>query len=125
MEQLSCPRGHIIGVRDCGHHQAIVYRCKTVLCPDCERIRAARATAAWQPTLEKLPNLKSLTLTIKNGGQLKERLKVLDESFRALLDFRIGRNNRYRIRRTVATALDRKIARGKLTRERGGAWGSQ
>ena len=40
-----------------------------------------------------------MTLTIRNGTDLAERLTVLDISFRKLLDYRLGRNNRNRLKK--------------------------
>jgi len=96
-----CPTGYLALKRGCGHQQAVAMTCKSPLCPTCEKERAIRVQKRWTATLKTLPGLKLMTLTITNGQDLAERLTALDSAFRSLLDFRIGRNNRALIKRTV------------------------
>src|SRR5215218_2505318 len=110
-----CPTGYIAFARGCGHHQAAAIRCKSILCVDCERERAERIQARWLPTLESLPQLKFVTLTIPNGHDLAERLKFLDQSFRRLLDFRCGRNTRIKLKKAVAISVTKSVAAGTLS----------
>ncbi len=82
-------------------------KCGSPLCAECERERIARIVERWTEPLEALPTLKMMTLTIRNGEDLAERLKVLDTSFRKLMDFRLGRNNRARLKKRVLGVIDR------------------
>ena len=96
-----CPTGIIAFKRTCGHQQAVVMKCGSPLCAECERERIARIVERWTEPLEALPSLKLMTLTIRNGEEAAERLKVLDTSFRKLMDFRLGRTNLRRLKKRV------------------------
>lgn len=102
-----CPSGIIAFKRTCGHQQAVVMKCGSPLCAECERERIAHIVERWTEPLEALPTLKMMTLTIRNGEHLSERLKVLDTSFRKLMDFRLGRNNRTRLKKRVSGVINR------------------
>lgn len=117
-----CPTGFIALERGCGHHQAVPTKCKSILCPDCERERAGKIHERWTPIIEALPDVKLMTLTIKNGEELVERLSTLDKSFRRLLDIRIGKNNRNKIRRKVEKKLNYLVAKTRLTQEKADQW---
>ena len=81
-----------------------------------------RVQRRWLHTLEVLPNLKLMTLTIRNGSDLAERLALLDTSFRKLLDFRIGRNNRGKIERKVNTYVNDLLANRSISEEQAQKW---
>ena len=63
-----------------------------------------------------------MTLTIQNGQDLAERLKVLDTAFRNLLDIRLGRNNRKKIQRLVFAKITDLKATGSITEETAEQW---
>ena len=117
-----CPTGYLAVKRGCGHQQAIAMTCKSPLCPSCERERAQRVQKRWTATLKALPDLKLMTLTITNGQDLDERLATLDEAFRNLLDFRIGRNNRALIRRVVTEKAETLQQEGTITQDTREQW---
>lgn len=71
------------------------HSCKVgLLCCGCAAIRAAKAAKAYQSkvehVLERKPALKPvfITLTVKNGHYLRERMEHLQEAFRRLLERR-------------------------------------
>lgn len=113
-----CPSQALALKRACGHQQAVLIKCHSPLCPECERDRAARLHDRWINTLAWLPNLKMLTLTIENGHNLKERITTLYEARRRLLDLRLGRNNRNNIRRAVQADTAQKVKAGTLTQDK-------
>lgn len=117
-----CPTGYLAVKRACGHQQAIALRCKSPLCPSCERERSLRVQRRWTATLKALPEVKLLTLTIQNGDDLKERLNILDTAFRGFMDFRIGRNNRKLIRNLVADKIAELVAAAKIDTETATRW---
>lgn len=63
-----------------------------------------------------------MTLTIRNGIDLAERLTLLDASFRKLLDFRIGRNNRGKIKREVTSYINKLLDNKKINQEQADKW---
>jgi hypothetical protein len=79
--------------RSCGVSEIVPLDCGDPLCPDCEKRRSKERRAHWSPVFEAMRNPRMLTLTIKNGVDLKERIGVLQASFRKLLDFRYGARN--------------------------------
>lgn len=117
-----CPTGYIALKRECGHQQAVAIKCKSPLCPTCERERAAKVAKRWRPTLEGLPELKLMTLTLRSGHDLAPHLAELDTGFRALLDFRIGKDNRAMIEGKVSAKVAELQARGSISTEQGNQW---
>lgn len=124
MTERPCPTGFIAFKRDCGHKQAIPIKCKSPLCPNCERARAQRVQRRWIATLKTLPELKFMTLTIVSGKNLAERLQVLDTAFRSLLDTRLGRNNRHKIQRIVFAKIESLRTSQAITEDTAQAWQS-
>lgn len=113
-----CPSQALALKRACGHQQAVLIKCHSPLCPQCEKERAARIHERWVNSLAWLPNLKMMTLTIQNGSDLKERINTLYTARRRLLDLRLGRNNRANIRRAVQADTERKVQAGTLTQDK-------
>lgn len=77
----------------CGIGRMIPQDCGDPLCIECERNRARDRQKKWLPVLESMKSPRMLTLTIKNGSDLAERIRLLQVSFRHLLDLRIGARN--------------------------------
>lgn len=63
-----------------------------------------------------------MTLTLKSGKELAPHLAELDKAFRALLDFRIGRNNRAKIRQRVAAKIESLRASSTITEQTANEW---
>ena len=79
--------------RTCGAGTIVPLDCGDSLCPDCEKRRSRERREHWNPVFEAMRNPRMITLTIRNGSDLKERIMVLQKSFRKLLDFRYGPRN--------------------------------
>ena len=56
-----------------------------------------------------------MTLTVKGEEKLTPQLQTLDKSFRGLLDYRLGKYNRQRIKARVTKKLEALKAQGKDT----------
>jgi hypothetical protein len=105
--------------RTCGEGQIVPLDCGDPLCPDCEKRRSAERRAHWRPVFEAMRNPRMITLTIRNGSQLKERIGVLQSSFRKLLDFRYGSRNLARLEKMLIPFLaehyQRLLIEGEIT----------
>lgn len=121
----ACPSSAVLLSRACGHHQAALIKCHNPLCPDCERERAGRIREKWEGTLAMLADLKLMTLTIANGHDLAERIATLRTSRKRLLQLRIGRNNRARIRRAVEIAIAQALSAGRIDQAKADKWRTQ
>lgn len=82
----------VIG-RTCGAGQLVPVDCGDPLCPECEKRRSSERREHWKPVFTSMRSPRMITLTIKSGDELKERIKVLQSSFRRLLDYRLGPRN--------------------------------
>jgi hypothetical protein len=89
--------------RDCGSAAPVGMDCGDPLCLDCERARARERRQRWTPAIMAMRYPVMLTLTIKNGPDLKERLVSMQKFFRKFLDLRLGVRNRVKF---MELALD-------------------
>lgn len=78
----------------CGPARAVPVDCGDIFCVECEKMRAARRAAGWLPVIKKMRSSVMLTPTIKDGGDLRDRIQVYQASFRRFLDTRLGARNR-------------------------------
>lgn len=85
--------GYIYLTTDCGQNYFVPVLCTDPLCARCERIKAHRKRDKWYPVLRNMRSPKLITLTVKNGPNLKERIEFLQTSFKALLQMRLGPEN--------------------------------
>ena len=83
--------GSLVGVKKCGECQHIdegslvaVSTCKVRLCTSCQRKRAEVMKRIVDMAMELIDKPRMVTLTVKNGWNLKERVKHLVESFKRL-----------------------------------------
>jgi hypothetical protein len=83
--------------RSCGVGEIVPMDCGDPLCPDCEKRRSKERRDHWKPVFEAMRNPRMITLTIRNGADLKERIKVFQKAFRKLLDYRYGPRNLARV----------------------------
>jgi hypothetical protein len=87
--------GEFIVLRQsCGGTRAIPVDCGDALCIECEKARAAERAAKWEKVIRAMRRPVMLTLTIKDGDDLRERIQTLQASIRRLLDMRLGSRNR-------------------------------
>lgn len=94
MTELSgpCP-GWLKIKRVCGCEQLIPVPCRDPLCIPCQKLIAYHVRERWSPVVEGMRSPKLITLTIRGGQHLADRVKVLSTSFDRLLDIRLGLRN--------------------------------
>lgn len=90
-----CPTGWVLLYRpSCGHHQAVPKRCHSVLCPDCERERAAKNVTKWSGPAERRHWNKLITFTEQSDQDPARAVRSVKDHMSALLDTRLGTRNR-------------------------------
>jgi hypothetical protein len=106
--------------QSCGPARAVPVDCGDPLCEYCEKRRAREIMARWSPVVEAMRYPVMLTPTIKNGGDLRDRIKFYQESFRRLLDLRLGARNRPKFLREarwfIRGHIDKLLAAGEITK---------
>jgi hypothetical protein len=83
----------VLLVQSCGAGRAVPLDCGDPLCVDCERQRAKDRRDKWEPVLKGMRSPRMITLTIKSGAVLEERIRTLQGSFTRFLDLRLGPRN--------------------------------
>lgn len=124
MPRRECPTGVRFLARGCGHHPVIPIGCGSPLCPKCEKQRTKKNLRKWGPVLRRFKSPRMITLTIASGFDAAERVDTLNESFRRLLDTRMGSRARgHLLAETLAyidnmKAPDDKKAHHRISAER-------
>jgi len=96
--------------RSCGISEVVPLDCGDPLCPDCEKRRSRERRDHWKPVFEAMRNPRMMTVTIRNGSDLKERIGVLQKAFRKLLDYRYGPRNLARVAEMAKPFLEEHYA---------------
>lgn len=107
--RYQCP-SWVMVPRGCGHVQWVQAPCSNPTCITCQKIRAERIRNRWYPVLLEMRKPRLMTLTVSSTFDLRAQEQLERESFRRLLDTRLGARAWPRLRHEAEAFLDEHFA---------------